>query len=309
VVQAWAPLQSVNNNVWARSLGETWSAPGARVAVHDVNGARLLHASWAPGVEAPQLSVTTRFASKDRTLPTVDSGVGYLSHAERERYTSATRFAPVEGRIRELFEPVVAGANSDLARVRAIYEWMVANTFRDGAVRGCGTGDVNSMLASGHFGGKCADLNTLFVCACRSAGIPAREIYGVRVSASRFGYHSLGPSTPIVTRAQHCRAEVFIDRLGWIAADPADVRKVMLEEAPGGLPLDDVRVAAVRGALFGAAEGNWLPFNSARDVSLPGSTGDALAFLMYPQVERNGRRADSLSPDTATYSIEAQEIA
>jgi hypothetical protein len=68
-------------------------------------------------------------------------------------------------------------------------------------------------------------------------------------------------------------------------------------------------VVAVHRALFGACEGNWLPYNSARDVALPGSRGAPLAFLMYPQVERGGERLDSLDPSACGYAIEAHEIA
>jgi hypothetical protein len=31
-------------------------------------------------------------------------------------------------------------------RARAIYEWIVENTFRDPKVKGCGIGDISTML-------------------------------------------------------------------------------------------------------------------------------------------------------------------
>ena len=69
----------------------------------------------------------------------------------------------------------------------------------------------------------------------------ARDIYGVRVAKSGFGYRSLGVGTDIVTRAQHCRAEFYSAAYGWVPVDPADVRKVVLEERADGqlLTLDD----------------------------------------------------------------------
>jgi len=33
------------------------------------------------------------------------------------------------------------------------------------------------MLEAGKGAGKCADINTLFVALCRSAGVPARDVY------------------------------------------------------------------------------------------------------------------------------------
>ena len=85
------------------------------------------------------------------------------------------------------------------------------------------------MLATRNLGGKCADLNGLYVGLARAAGLPARDVYGLRVAPSRFGYVSLGVRSHIVTKAQHCRAEVYLNDLGWVPVDPADVRKVMLE--------------------------------------------------------------------------------
>jgi hypothetical protein len=129
-------------------------------------------------------------------------------------------------------------------------------------------GDIRSMLETGNLSGKCADLNALYVGLARAAGLPARDVYGIRVADSRFGYKSLGKSGN-VSKAQHCRAEVFLERFGWVPVDPADVRKVVLEEPPGKLSMVDPKVIAVRKQLFGAWEMNWLAYNDAHDLKLP----------------------------------------
>ncbi len=192
--------------------------------------------------------------------------------------------------------------------MRAIYEWVVDNTYRNAATRGCGVGDVASLLQSGNLGGKCADLNALFVGLVRAQGIPARDIYGLRVAPSKFGYKSLGANTEIVSKAQHCRSEVYLEGFGWVATDPADVRKVVLEEPPGKLAIDDAKVIAARKALFGAWEGNWLAYNDGHDIALPGSNGPKLGFLMYPQAEIAGARLDCLDPDAFKYTIKSSEV-
>ncbi|VFS54834.1 Transglutaminase-like superfamily [Kluyvera cryocrescens] len=56
---------------------------------------------------------------------------------------------------------------------------------RDDAVIGCGTGDVGEILKTGKLGGKCTDINSVFVALCRAVGIPAREMFGIRLGASR----------------------------------------------------------------------------------------------------------------------------
>jgi transglutaminase-like putative cysteine protease len=127
--------------------------------------------------------------------------------------------------------------------------------------RGCGVGDIASMLKAGDLGGKCADLNALYV----GAGLPARDIYGIRVAPS--GYKSLGAGSEVVSKAQHCRAEVFLTGFGWVPVDPADVRKVVLEEPPGQLALNDPKVEAARRTLFGAWETNWLAYNFGHDIA------------------------------------------
>ena len=95
--------------------------------------------------------------------------------------------------------------------------------------------------------------------------------------------------------------------IGWIPVDPADVRKLILEERPNAT-LDDPYVATVRHVLFGSWEMNWIAYNDAHDVVLPGSTGKPLPFLMYPQAEVGGVRRDSLDPASFKYTITAREV-
>ena len=116
--------------------------------------------------------------------------------------------------------------------MRKIYDWIVANTYREPKVRGCGVGDIKTMLETGNFGGKCGDINGLFVGLCRAVGIPARDIYGIRLVPSPSATSELGGNPANLQSAQHCRAEVYLKRHGWVAMDPADVGKVMRPETP-----------------------------------------------------------------------------
>ena len=204
---------------------------------------------------------------------------------------------------------IVAGKITDLDKTRAIYDWVVHNTYRDPQVAGCGVGDVRAMLVTGNLGGKCADLNALFVGLCRAAGVPARDVYGIRVAKSAFPYKELGAGSPNITKAQHCRAEVWLADYGWVAMDPADVAKVMRQETPDWIKDPFAPVAKpVYTALFGTWEGNWMGYNTAHDVRLPGSTGAPLGFLMYPQCETKGQRVDCLDPETFEYKVTARDV-
>lgn len=90
--------------------------------------------------------------------------------------------------------------------------------------------------------------------------------------------------------------------------DPADVRKVILEEPPGNRPLSDEMVSKARSRLFGSWEMNWMAFNYAHDVELPGSKLPPLAFFMYPQAETAEVRIDPLDPDNFKYEIVVKEL-
>ncbi|HEY6183973.1 MAG TPA: transglutaminase-like domain-containing protein, partial [Terriglobales bacterium] len=195
-----------------------------------------------------------------------------------------------------------------IEKARAIYEWVVDNTFRDPKVRGCGKGDIRGMLESGDFGGKCADLNALYVGMARSVGLPARHIYGLRIVKSELGYKSLGVNPDKATKGQHCRCEVYLTQHGWVPVDPADVRKVVLEEPPGNLKLTDEMVTKARKRLFGSWEMNWMAYNYAHDITLPGSAKQPLVYFMYPQAETVDGRVDPFDPDNFKYEISVKEI-
>ncbi|WP_161958979.1 transglutaminase-like domain-containing protein, partial [Acidovorax sp. ST3] len=216
--------------------------------------------------------------------------------ATLREFIQPTALLPTDGIVKATADRITRGHQGALARARAIYDWVVDNTCRTASTRGCGTGDVRYMLTANDLNGKCADINALFVALARAAGIPARDAYGLRVADSQLGFRSLGKARD-VTRAQHCRAEFYADGYGWIPVDPADVRKVMLEEPPGDLPATDPRVRSARVMLFGAWEMNWVAYNHGHDVALPGSAHGPVPFLMYPNGETVDGRLDSLDPD------------
>ena len=179
-------------------------------------------------------------------------------------FLKPTTLVPTDGIVKKTALEITRHAPDDLAKARAIYDWIVENT--------------------------------------------ARDVYGIRVAKSALGYQSLGTKTDVITSAQHCRAEVYLSGFGWTPIDPADVRKVVVEEPPGTLSLTDARVASARQRLFGSWEMNWMAYNAGQDVTLPGATiQHVVPFLMYPQAETGGRRVDSLDPAHFTYRITARE--
>jgi transglutaminase-like putative cysteine protease len=312
VTRIWLPVPSVNSE-YQRTLDNQWKwsghAKGVKTLTDDRYHTTLLYAEFAEGEAAPMVELTSRFRTQDRALDRAKKTPGTEDAAALRPWTEPTDLLPTDGIVKQTADEITAGKTTDLDRVQAVYDWILANTYREPKVRGCGVGDIKAMLETRNFGGKCGDINGLFVGLVRSAGIPARDIYGIRVAPSAFGYKALGAGSANVSRAQHCRAEVYLRDYGWVAMDPADVGKVAREETSEWLKIDHPLVQAVRPKLFGGWEGNWLAFNTAHDVVLPGATtAGKLGFFMYPQAETRGERLDSLDPDGFKYTISAREI-
>ena len=309
VTRAWVPVPSVESD-YQKVIGNTWQSNGSARLVRDGKyGAAMIAGEWSTAEKAPVLEVVSSFSTRNRKVDFSKADPALRLDASTAAFNrEATDHVPTDGIVRDTAREIVKGKRSELEKARAIYEWVVENTFRDPKTRGCGIGDIKALLESGNLGGKCADLNALYVGLARSIGLPARDVYGIRVVKSEFGYRSLGAGTANVTRAQHCRAEVFLTGFGWVPVDPADVRKVVLEEKAQPITLADPVVPPVRAKLFGAWEMNWLAYNEAADVALPGSSGARINFFMYPQAESAGTRLDPLDPDNFKYTITAREL-
>lgn len=307
--RVWLPMPLTTDTPFQKSLSNTWTAGEgtAAISTDPRYAAAILAAEWADGKPAVA-TVVNRFATRDYIVDVNAPRAGATSIPDDAKiYLQPTEHMPTDGIVRDTASTIVKGARTDVDKARAIYEWIVENTYRDPKTRGCGVGDVKTMLETKTLGGKCADLNAVFVALARSSGVPARDVYGVRVADSSRGYKSLGKSVNI-TKAQHCRAEFYAAGLGWVPVDPADVRKVMLEETPGGLPLSDDKVQKARAYLFGAWEMNWLAYNYANEIALPKSTRKPITFLMYPQCETAEGRLDSLDPDNFKYELTTREL-
>ena len=310
VTRVWLPVPSVNTD-WQQSGVSSFSSNGnARMRSDSLQGVQMLFAEFPAQLEKPYVEVTSRVQTLNRAASATPTGAVPAEDAATLKYfTRPTQLLPTDGIVRETAMKAIAGASTDAEKVRAIYDWIVTNAWREPKVRGCGEGDIKSMLETGNLGGKCADINALFVGLCRSVGIPARDVYGLRLAPSAFGYKELSGNPANLKGAQHCRAEAYVKGRGWMAMDPADVAKVMRLETPEWIksPQHPV-VQPVYQKLLGGWEGNWVAWNMAHDVSLPQSKGDRLGFFMYPVAENQEGRFDSYAPDDFKYQISAREI-
>jgi transglutaminase-like putative cysteine protease len=309
--RVWLPVASLDTP-WQRTVDVSYSSDGANLElVRDkATGAATLMASFAADSAQPTVTLVNRVQTQNRAAdwsqrkPAVAEDAGEL-----RRWTEPSELITTDGIVRKVATHIVSGARTDQEKAQRIFDWVVISTYREPKVRGCGVGDIKTMLETENLSGKCADINSLFVGLCRAVGIPARDIYGIRLVPSAFGYRELGGNPANLKGAQHCRAEVYLQAQGWVAMDPADVTKVMRQETTewikdAGHPI----VTPVRKALFGSWEGNWMGYNSASDFALPGSDNQKLPFFMYPQAQTAAGLRDPYDPDAFAYQITAREI-
>src|SRR5262245_32656015 len=164
VTRVWVPVPSVDSD-YQKVGGNTWQSNGAaRLARDGKYGAGMVAAEWTAAEKAPVLEVVSTFSTRNRATnfskpdPSLklDSGTAAFN-------TAATEFMPTDGIVRDTAREITKGKRTEMDKARALYEWIVDNTERNPKTRGCGIGDIKSMLETRNLSGKCADLNALYV--------------------------------------------------------------------------------------------------------------------------------------------------
>lgn len=259
------------------------------------SGAFYLYADWLGTFE--QRSFEMRFTAEieERAFPEMKD-VGGDVPVEILPYLESTELIPTGGEVRKIADEIVKGKKGILEKAEAVYDWVVANTYRDPNVKGCGLGIVEQMLAKR--GGKCVDISTLYVALARAAGVPARDIFGLRVGQK---------ASQDITKGIHCWAEFYLPGTGWVPVDPADVRKIMLKK---DLALEEA--GEYRDYFFGSVDQYHLILErEARNVTfIPPQEAGPLNYFMYPYAEVDGEPLDYFDPEAFSYSIhfEAEKI-
>jgi transglutaminase-like putative cysteine protease len=254
------------------------------------NGTPILAARWDKAAASRKLSFSfavERQEVRRRDLPVVEAA---WNPADFAHYLQPTRLGPTDGEVKKLADRITQGQTTVLGKARAIYDWACVNMYRDPETRGCGAGDVCLLLARP--GGKCADISSVYIALARAAGVPAREIFGIRLGKK---------AEENITTWQHCWVEFYLPGTGWIPVDPADVRKAMLTEK---LTLDDPKTADHRAYFWGGIDPYRVKLGTGRDLTLnPPQAGGPVNYLMYPYAEVGGRILDWLDPVTFKYTI------
>ena len=282
-VKAWIPYPVSGKYQKIEDAHVSGNYDETSVLAQNEYGSMGLYAEWKhPSKEPREVLLTFRATSRERVSDTFN-GAEPVIPSEMLPFIESTGYIPTNGEIGELAKRITAGKVTIAEKHAAIYDWMVINTVRDPDVQGCGLGIVERTLASKS--GKCADLSSVYVALARAAGIPAREVFGLRL-----GKNSDGSSD--MTKGHHCWAEYYQPGYGWVQTDPADVRKLMLANKIGLEQAKDIidyysnRVDEYRIALVKGSRGFMLN---------PPQNGQPLNYFMYPYAEVDGKSLDWLS--------------
>jgi transglutaminase-like putative cysteine protease len=273
-VDLWLPypMSDENQEIDEVTVSGNYSATG--VYRERKFGNNILHAVWNAPAARRTLEYAFRVRRKEVVTKTFPVKEAAISGKEFEPFLASTRSGATGGVAKAYADKITKRKKTTLEKASALYDWTVENMYRDPDVKGCGLGDVDALLRRP--GGKCADIHSVFVTLARSEGIPAREVFGIRMPKGKEGE---------MTKSQHCWAEFYLPGYGWVVVDPADVRKAMLEKE---LTLDQAN--PLREYYFGAVDENRIAFGTGRDLILnPPQRGEPLNYFMYPYAEADGK--------------------
>ena len=265
----------------------------AAVYTDNINRTPMLHAIWKPGGKSRTLTLQFEAIRQEVSRRDFSTREAEWDPADYAEYLAPTRLGPIDGIVGELSAEIVKGKTTVLEKARAIYDWTVENTYRNPKTIGCGEGDVCYLLSDP--GGKCADISSIYVALARAAGVPTREIFGIR-QGRKDGQE--------ITTWQHCWAEFYLPGYGWVPVDPADVRKLMLTK---DLKIDDEKINEAREYYWGGIDAYRIRVGEGRDLILnPPQQGEPVNYLMYPFAQIGDQTLDWLDPVNFEYKITYQ---
>ncbi len=286
--QLWIPYPLSDRDQLISKVSITGDYAESAVYSDQVYSTPMLYARWDKGAASRKLTLSFHVVRQEvvrRDFPAKETA---WNPADYAMYLKPTSLGPIDGQVKVLADQITQGKTGVLEKAKAIYDWTCENMYRDPNTRGCGPGDVCSLLATP--GGKCTDIHSVFVSLCRAAGIPAREVFGIRQGKK---------TEQDISTWQHCWAEFYLPGYDWIPVDPADVRKMMLKEK---LELVDAKTQYYRDYFWGSWDQYRVKLAMGRDLQLnPPQHGDPLNTFGYPYAQVGNTTLDWLDPKSFKY--------
>ncbi|GFO65631.1 hypothetical protein GMPD_35500 [Geomonas paludis] len=290
----WIPyaVSDVNQNVTDVKVSGDFAS--SAVYTDQANGTPMLYAQWDKSAKSRKLVYSFNVQREEVRVKDLSAKEPAWNSADYAEYLKPTSLGPVDGEVKKLADSIVKGKTTVLDKAKAIYDWACENMYRDPATVGCGKGDVCELLKKP--GGKCTDISSVYIALARAAGVPAREVFGLRLGKK---------AEEDITTWQHCWVEFFLPGTGWVPVDPADVRKAMLVEK---LELKDAKTREYRDYFWGGIDPYRFKIASGRDLVLnPPQAGAPLNTFGYPYAEVGGKVLDFYDPKGFGYRIGFKE--
>ena len=286
--RVWMPYPISNTYQDIRDISIHGNASYSAVYSDPDNGALHLFAEWEEHIPLRRLVLQFLVSAKERSAGSLHE-LGLPIPVEIKKYLKSNTLIPIDGEIKKIAEEIIAKEKGVLEKARAIYDWVVENTTRDPNVRGCGLGIVEVTLSKRS--GKCADISSVYVALARASGVPAREVFGLRLG---------NKMEQDITNGYHCWAEFYLPGTGWVPVDPSDVRKIMLVKK-----LDLENVEDQREYYFGTVDAYRITLRrGGRGLTLwPKQEAGPINYLMYPYAEVDGEPLDFTAPQDFRYTV------
>ena len=194
-----------------------------------------------------------------------------LQPAILEQFLKPDKLVPVTGKPSAIAAREVRGKTTELAKARALYDYIFATMRYDKSGTGWGHGDAVWACSSKR--GNCTDFHSLFASMARSQGIPTRFAIGFPLPANEHAGDIPG---------YHCWADFYLKGKGWIPVDISEAWKHPDK----------------KDYFFGAHDVNRIQFTVGRDLTLsPKQSGPPLNYFVYPYAESDGKQIQNIRND------------
>ena len=292
VVRAWVPVPT--NGDYQVISDEAIVADGATKAemTEDELGNKMAYIEWDASVDPAvrKADVSFHAVRTEALRPDLSAESGEIPAEISEKYLGSSKMVATEDpAVVALAEEITAGKTTCVDKAQAIYDWIYDNMERDNDVVGCGDGDVCRLITEDQRAGKCTDIGSVFIALCRASGVPANEMFGIRMNADD------------ITGNQHCWVEFYAPGIGWVPVDIADVLKAVLNDQ-----LDKASAEALekKDYYWGQWDEKRVEYSQGRDLVLsPAQDGAELNDFGYPYAEVDGEAIDFYKPAEFIYSV------
>ena len=230
---------------------------------------------------------------------------GFYPDAMREEFSEYPRPSPSSPTDRtplKKAQEIVGARVAPLDKARATTTGSSTTCFA-GPIRGAAGSTTSFLCSSRAISAANAPTSTRSVsCSSARRGCPhatsSASTSLTRKYRNRWESQAISPCRRLSHRDLH-RGEGLV---------PGRLRRCAKGRARRAVSLDSDKVKAPRERLFASSEMNWVRFNYAGDLTLPGRKDGRSAFLCNP-TPNPGRHRDSLDPTSFAYAISSKEIA